>query len=440
MPLASPVRTAPGSFVASASWQPSSPPWPAAGGAHAQATTFVVNDTRDLVDVSVGNGECRTSAGTCTLRAAIQETNALPGADVIQVPAGTYEITIAPRNENNITTGDLDVTDSLTITGAGAGSTVIDGGPPPAGAPPDRPGLDRLFEVLVADGEVALSGLTLRDGFAAEYGGAIVNNSTATVTITASTVTGNVAGKTGGGIDNHVGGTVHVQDSSLTRNMAYESGSAVNNNRDGTVTVSDSTVSANSAAVVGLDEALVGAGAIANNAELDAIGTIVVTKSQFSDNRAGGGRHGAAISNDGGGVVTVDQSTFSKNRSAGNGGGIYNGTGQVTITDSTFSENAAKDGGAIASGGDLTVLDSVLSKNDADDWGGGVLNFNLGGATIRRAPSARTRHSAGAGSPTRAPDWCPWRARRSPRTSPSSPWPRTAATAAACTRTPGARS
>jgi predicted outer membrane repeat protein len=361
-------------------------------GRQALATTFVVNDTRDLVDAGVGNGECRTSAGTCTLRAAIQEANALPGADAIQVPAGTYEIIIPPRNENNITMGDLDVTDSLTITGAGAGSTIIDGGLPPAGAPPDRPGLDRLFEVLVDAGAVGLSGLTLRDGYAAEYGGALLNNSTATVTITASTVTGNVAGKTGGGIDNHVGGTVHIHDSSLSDNVAFESGSALNNNRDGTVTVTNSTVADNSAAVVGLDEALVGAGAIANNAELDLLGTITVTSSQISDNRSGGGRHGAGISNDGGGVVTVDQSTFSKNRAAGNGGAIFNGTGQVTITDSTFSENAAKGGGAIANGGSLTVLDGVFSKNTAEDWGGGVLNFNLGGASIRS--SSFTENSA----------------------------------------------
>src|SRR5918992_434228 len=172
-----------------------------------------------------------------------------------------------------------------------------------------------------------------RDGYAAEYGGAVLNNSTATVTITASTVTGSVAGKTGGGIDNHVGGTLHVRDSSLTRNVAYESGSAVNNNRDGTVTVTNSTVADNSAAVAGVDDALVGAGAIANNAELDAIGTITVTSSQISDNSAGGGRHGAGISNDGGGVVNVDQSTFSKNRSSGNGGGIFNGPGPGTGTD-----------------------------------------------------------------------------------------------------------
>src|SRR5918992_1082824 len=50
-------------------------------------TIFVVNDTRDRVDSSVGNGECRTGAGTCTLRAAVQEASPLAGA-TIHVPGG----------------------------------------------------------------------------------------------------------------------------------------------------------------------------------------------------------------------------------------------------------------------------------------------------------------------------------------------------------------
>jgi CSLREA domain-containing protein len=39
---------------------------------YAGAATFTVNSTADRVDANVGDGVCRTSAGTCTLRAAIQ--------------------------------------------------------------------------------------------------------------------------------------------------------------------------------------------------------------------------------------------------------------------------------------------------------------------------------------------------------------------------------
>jgi CSLREA domain-containing protein len=366
--------------------------------AGAAALVFAVNSTADAIDAHVGDGACATSAGTCTLRAAIQEANARPGADVIQVPAGTYAIAIPARNQNDITSGDLDVTDSVTISGAGAASTIVDAGTPPSGAPPESDGLDRLFEILVDGGEVSFSGLTLSDGYASEYGGAIMNSSTATVTVTASTLSGNVAGKTGGAIDNHVGGAVDVRDSTLSGNYAGESGSAVNNNRDGLLTIANSTVSTNSAAVIGRDPALVGAGAISNNAELDAKGKIAVTGSQISDNRSGGGRSGAGISNDGTGILTVDQTTFSKNDADADAGAIFNGAGEVTVTNSTFSENAAGDGGAIAStGGTTTVLASTFSKNSADGLGGAMRNGNQGAVTIRNSTFSENSALGGGG-------------------------------------------
>src|ERR687896_1209197 len=62
--------------------------------ARAAGFPLVVNDTADRPDVSVGNGVCATSAGRCTLRAAIQEANMRQGADTITVPGGTYPIRI----------------------------------------------------------------------------------------------------------------------------------------------------------------------------------------------------------------------------------------------------------------------------------------------------------------------------------------------------------
>ncbi|MBM4425155.1 MAG: CSLREA domain-containing protein [Chloroflexi bacterium] len=50
----------------------------------ARAASFIVNSTADAVDVAPGNGVCETAtAGQCTLRAAIQEANALAGDDSI---------------------------------------------------------------------------------------------------------------------------------------------------------------------------------------------------------------------------------------------------------------------------------------------------------------------------------------------------------------------
>ena len=100
------------------------------------AATFTVNDTSDLMDDNIGDGVCHTATGTCTLRAAVQEANADPGVDVITLPSGVYVLTLTGAGEDAAATGDLDITESLTIIGAGAANTIVDGGP--AGSANDR--------------------------------------------------------------------------------------------------------------------------------------------------------------------------------------------------------------------------------------------------------------------------------------------------------------
>ena len=82
----------------------------------AMAANFTVDSTADAVDASPGDGACATRAGQCTLRAAVQETNARPGADTISVPPGTYVLAIPGAGEDVSVTGDLDITDDLTGT------------------------------------------------------------------------------------------------------------------------------------------------------------------------------------------------------------------------------------------------------------------------------------------------------------------------------------
>src|SRR4051794_21116230 len=74
------------------------------------AAEFIVNSTDDLPDNNPGNGTCADMGGACTLRAAIEETNALPGMDVITLPAGTFPID-----------SQLVIDDSLFINSAGMG-------------------------------------------------------------------------------------------------------------------------------------------------------------------------------------------------------------------------------------------------------------------------------------------------------------------------------
>ena len=94
----------------------------AARSAHA-STTFTVNSTSDNVDLYPGDGVCGTGAilktpGTqeCTLRAAIQEANEMPGEDIIDfnIPGtGVHTIQVNSGGQGPLP----DVTASVTING-----------------------------------------------------------------------------------------------------------------------------------------------------------------------------------------------------------------------------------------------------------------------------------------------------------------------------------
>ncbi len=93
----------------------------------ARAATIAVTTAVDELDAD----------GDCSLREAIRAANldvagdACPagaGADEVVVPAGIYTLAIAGIAEDGGLTGGLDVTADLILTGAGAGTTIIDGG------------------------------------------------------------------------------------------------------------------------------------------------------------------------------------------------------------------------------------------------------------------------------------------------------------------------
>jgi CSLREA domain-containing protein len=123
-------------------------------GSLARPDTIVVNSTADNVTAGDGN---------CTLREAIMNAN-LPaggdttggdcvagsaGTDTIALPAGTYRLTIGGTDEDLNAIGDLDITDSLTITGRGTGVAVV-----------DAAGIDRVFHIVGAV-TVGLNGVTV---------------------------------------------------------------------------------------------------------------------------------------------------------------------------------------------------------------------------------------------------------------------------------------
>jgi len=318
----------------------------------AMAANFTVDSTADAVDARPGDGACATLAGRCTLRAAIQEANARPGADSITVPPGTYVLAIPGAGEDASATGDLDITDDLTITGSGAGSTIVDGGH-----------LDRVFHVvgLLGGPTVHISRLTVRNGVGDRGGGGIFNSGT--LALSASVVVDNsTGGAGGGGVANDTDAVLTLTDCTVTGNTASNGGGLGNL---GTVTIVRTTLSGNSAQVEG--------GGLAGP------GTSIVIDSLISGNHAGGQGGGIAVPPVPGTTLTVDGSTISGNTAALNGGGITVG-GTFAISDSVVSDNVsqANGGGIFFRGG--TITGTAVINNSAAADGGGI--FNLGAATI----------------------------------------------------------
>ncbi len=411
---------------------------------YAAAAPYTVDSTADRVDSNIGNGVCSTSAGTCTLRAAIQESNSLSGHDTIQVAAGVYELGIPTVNDDLPSTGDFDISDTVTITGAGADSTIVDGGVPLPGAEPEARGIDRLFEVHPTAGNVTFSNLTLREGFTPEDGAAIQNWSPRLLSLNNVHVKDNLATGVGGGINNAEpseydyetdpltfpkSGRVEIVNSTLSGN-ASGGGAAVNNSGTGTVSIlANSKIVDNPGEMIpdpqdpegvipgpGVYEP--GAGAIANQAEFDSIGTLKISDSTVARNYATA--DGAGVANLGSGTLTIERSTFTDNTSEAEGGGVYSTGGRMTITGGTVSGNHANEGagiysggandkaglrsrvtitgvkveeniavaggGGISSGGEaqIEITDVEVTDNTAGDAGGGLHNGDRAGLTLTR--------------------------------------------------------
>lgn len=325
----------------------------------AEAITFVVTKTADTAD-----GACNAD---CSLREAIIAANALAGPDIITLPAGNYVLTIpGDTGEDASLTGDLDIgAGGLTINGAGAATTFVDGN-----------NAIRVFEVVGA-GAVTFFGLTVRNGLGG-FGGGIENDSTATVTIDQSAILNN-QGNFGGGINNNSSGTIIITNSTVSGNTATGFGGGINNNSGGTVTLDEVIVSNNTAQGFG-------GGGINNNFN----GTMTITESSITGNTA---QNGGGINNNSGGSMTITDTTVSGNTatddSPGGGGILNNSSGPMTIIESTISGNTSDGpGGGINnnSSGTLTITNSTISGNSSTDpktgEGGGVYRGSSGPVTL----------------------------------------------------------
>ena len=376
------------------------------------------------VNTTIDENDANKIPGDLSLREAIIQSNATPGPNTIVVPAGTYNLTIAGSGETLGQTGDLDITNSVNIQGAGSASTIINGN-----------SLDRVFYVLGPGSTVpvvSISGVTIKGGrapdasslgpnngggvsvlnamlsvdqsviensqsgnggtFAGRGGG--INVEQGTLTITNSTITGNTTGAgtsvggDGGGIAGDSGATVTINNCTISNNTTGNGGNNVSAGRGGGVygegatilSISNSTITGN---ISGSSTSYGEGGGIYNYVG----STLSLDNSTVSYNTAS--MNGGGVMNDNGTTDHITNCTIANNTAQGvgsgfyGGGGILNTAGEIDlISGTTISGNSGVSlnqsyygGGGIFNYGEIvTIVNSTISGNSTNSDGGGILN------------------------------------------------------------------
>jgi len=362
-------------------------------------------------------------SGTGSLRQAVLDANANPGADLIRFAPEARDGTI------QLTSGQLSITDDLQIDGPGADRLAVSG-----------KDASRVFQIS-SGVAVNIDGLTVTHGRAVGQGGGILNAGALTVShaVLSDNLVVGVPGATlgavvdafGGGIFNT--GTLTVRYSGFVHNRAIggdgtsdsigSSGlggaimSAGTASAPATATVSYSTFSGNQAigGAAGIGASRAGLGGAINNSA----GAFTVSYSEFHDNQAIGGidngvpggfgaGSGGAINNVarfGDAILAVSHCTLTNNRAVGGAAGAgtlaQNGRGgaianyifggvapPVTVTATASIDHCMILGNQAIGGAGLT---------GGTGQGGGVANLNGGVLTVSNSLIALNRAIGGAG-------------------------------------------
>lgn len=302
------------------------------------AATFVVDTTSDSTDVSAADNACVDSKNHCSLRAAIQQANALLGDDTIELPAGTCTLTLAGTGEDLAASGDLDITDAVTIHGAGAALTVIDAG-----------ALDRVLDLLPSAPQrtIRLQDLRVRNGL-------LGTNSAAGPT------------RTGAGLRVGTGVRLELSHVDIRDNHTDSAFGAVGIDNKGCIVGDHVRVIANT------DLAEIGsANAIAGGIETDGeTSCLELSDSEISDNI---GDAAGAIHVDGEAPLTLRRTLVANNRARFSGALELNQGHDVLLENVTISGNAGNPGAILNDGGTrLTLINSTVTANHASNAGATV--------------------------------------------------------------------
>lgn len=406
-------------------------------------TDYTVTKTADTND-----GIC--SASDCSLREAVITANACPGHQTIHLPPAGYVLTIPGTGEDAAATGDLDITDDLSILGTAAPS--IDAG-----------GIDRVFEVF-SPAVVDMELLIIVNG-EAQIGAGVLNHSELTMRSssihhnTAVVPPGGSGSSSGGGIFNETG-TLRLEGTQVFDNQA-DDGAGIHNFATATLSMHGGLIGHNIAAssggglwvnaassaeldgvIVNLNEASVSGGGI-YNAGSASLRDVQVVENVSDAIPGGGGIFNADVSdpalgeasmtiadsliaqNDGGGILnrgmlTITGSTVRDNFSSGDlhpgiesddqmsimlssimsneVSGVVTSYGSTTsIEQTTISGNVGGNGAGMIAGGSVTVEKSTIADNQAASVGGGIEvqggNLSLVNSTI----SGNSASDAGGG-------------------------------------------
>ena len=265
------------------------------------------NDTVDGTTTDVATLLANKGAdGFISLREAIIAVNNDASSGwTINLGAGTYDLSITGDGEDLAATGDLDILNTVSIVGAGTGSTIIDG----------TSMLDRLFDVR-SGGDLSLDDLTLTGGDGDVYGGgAVYVASGGALTATDVVFDDNTVGNTNGGAI-FSQGTTTLNRVAVTNSTSGGAGGGISATA-GTLTIDNSTISGNTSLY-------------------DGAGIHV--------------QNGSTTAN-------IQHTTIANNNAtSGNGGGLWVSASTVNTSYSIFAENSSAFGGndvhgTIVSGG-----------------------------------------------------------------------------------------
>ena len=238
---------------------------------------------------------------------------------------------------------------------------------------------------VTGSGNVTITNVSVTGNTAASEGGGLwngtgtmtISDTSGNVLIDGNTASGNDANNGGGGIFN-AGGTVLIQDNDPTNTITISnniadgtsgSGGGILNDAGGTLTVTGATISGNAANRAG--------GGIESTAGT----TNTLTSVTLIDNVAG--RAGSASPGNGGGLhitgngnADIMGGSVTGNFAASEGGGLWNGSGTMTIDGTMITGNAAAGNGADQGGGGVFNAGGTLDIDNA------MINNNLAAAAI----------------------------------------------------------